>query len=79
MIYDLWDTSSGNIINTYETEAQALAMVRDLVEVNGVAFADVLSLGFEGEDGSVGIVAEGRDLEARARTAAVSARHEVNS
>ncbi len=79
MIYDLWDISSGNIINTYQTEAQALAMVRDLIEVNGEDFVDALSLGYEADDGSVGIVAEGRDLEVRARAAAVPARPEVGS
>ena len=79
MIYDLWDTPSGNIINTYETEAQALAMVRDLIEANGEDFADALSLGYETDDGSVGIIADGRDLEVRARAAAVPSVPEVSS
>ncbi len=79
MIYDLWDTSSGNIINTYETEGQALAMVRELIEANGATIADALSLGYEGDDGSMGIVAEGRDLEQRAMAAVVTARPEVSS
>jgi hypothetical protein len=79
MIYDLWDISSGNIIDTYETEAQALAMVRDLIEANGDDFADVLSLGYEADDGSVGIVAEGRDLEVRARAAAVGTHTDVGA
>ena len=79
MIYDLWDTSSGNIINTYETEAQALAMVRGLVEANGAAFAKALSLGYEADDGSIGIIAEGRELEARAKAATVPARPEAGA
>ena len=79
MIYDLWDTSSGNIINTYVTESEALAMVRDLVDANGAAFAEALSLGFEADDGSMGIIAEGRELEARAKAAAVPARPEAGA
>ncbi len=79
MTYDLWDTSSGNIINTYETEAQALAMVRDLLEANGEAIAEALSLGYEADDGSIGIIAEGRELEARAKAGAVPARPEAGA
>jgi hypothetical protein len=70
MIYDLWDVESGNIINTYETEASALAVVRDLVAANGEGIIEALSLGYEADDGSGGLVAEGRGLWVRAQAAA---------
>ena len=79
MIYDLWDTASGNIIDTYETEGQALAMVLDLIEANGETFAEALSLGYEADDGTLGLVAEGRRLAARARAAIVPAVPEPGS
>jgi len=66
MTYDLWDVESGNIVNTFETEREALNVVRTLLDLNGPEYAQVLSLGFEGDDGSMRIVAEGDELAARA-------------
>jgi hypothetical protein len=66
MTYDLWDVESGNIVNTFETEREAPSVVRTLLELNGPEYAQLLSLGFEGDDGSMRIVAEGDDLAARA-------------
>ena len=31
MFYELWDVRSGNIINTYDTDDEALRVVRDLL------------------------------------------------
>jgi hypothetical protein len=70
MIYDLWDVESGNIVNTFETESEALSVVRTLLDLNEPEYARSLSLGFEDDDGSMEIVAEGDDLAARAATAA---------
>ena len=72
MIYDLWDVESGNIVNTFETERDALHAVRTLLELNGPGYARALSLGYEDDDGSMGIVAEGDDLAARAATSATA-------
>ena len=62
MAYDLWDVDSGNIVNTFETEQEALAVVRTLLDVNGPEYVQALSLGYEGDDGSMRIVAEGDRL-----------------
>ena len=62
MAYDLWDIESGNIVNTFETEREALAVVRTLLDLNGPEYAQALSLGFEDDDGSMRIVAEGNHL-----------------
>jgi hypothetical protein len=69
MTYDLWDVESGNIVNTFETEHEALPVVRTLLDLNGPEHAQSLSLGCEGDDGSMRIVAEGGDLAARAAMA----------
>ena len=66
MTYDLWDVGTGNIINTYDTEYDALRIVRELVNLNGEEYAAALSLGYEEDDGSAGIVAEGAALAALA-------------
>ena len=62
MTYDLWDVESGNIVNTFETEREALGVVRTLLDLNGPEYARCLSLGAEGDDGSMQIIAEGDDL-----------------
>jgi len=62
MSYDLWDVESGNIVNTFETERDALAVVRTLLDLNGREYVQALSLGYEADDGSMRIVAEGDRL-----------------
>jgi hypothetical protein len=62
MAYDLWDVESGNIVNTFETEREALSVVRTLLDLNGAEYVQALSLGYEDDDGSMRIVAEGEHL-----------------
>ncbi len=62
MFYELWDLESGNMIGDYDTEAEALVVVRDIVDANTPSFADLLSLGCTADDGSFRIVAQGRPL-----------------
>lgn len=65
MAYDLWDVESGNIVTTFETERDALAVVRTLLDLNGPQYVQALSLGYEVADGSMRIVAEGDHLASR--------------
>jgi len=62
MIYDLWDVETGNIVDTYPTEADALAAVRDLLADNGPDYAQALSLGRVDERGQITLIAEGEEL-----------------
>ena len=57
MTYDLWDVESGDIVNTFETEREALDVVRTLLDLNGPEYAQALSLGSDGDDGSMRIIA----------------------
>ena len=75
MFYEFWHLGSGNIINTYNTEAEALSVVRGLLEVNTSSMADELSLGCNEDDGSFRIVAEGRPLAVMADRAAGEQAH----
>jgi len=72
MFYVLWDLDSGNMIGDFDTEAEALAVVHDLIGVNTPSFIDMLSLGSTADDGTVRIVAQGRPLAARAEQEAAS-------
>jgi len=67
MFYELWDVRSGNIINTYDTEADALTVVRDLLALNGLDYARCLSLSVEDDDEDVSLIAKGTALAQRAQ------------
>src|SRR5688572_19838914 len=66
MFYELIDVSTGNLIGTYDSENEALSIVRRGVHLNGVGFVDTLALGYEDNDGEGAELASGADLLARA-------------
>jgi hypothetical protein len=66
MQYELWDLETGNIINTYASEAEALEDVRELLAESESRYAEALSLGFLTERGGRGVIASGAVLAARA-------------
>ena len=68
MFYELWDLESGNIVGDFDSEADALQVVRELLEVNDPDFVDALSLG-RNDDGAFAVVAEGAALAERAQAA----------
>jgi hypothetical protein len=70
MTYELWDVETGNIIQTYESEAEALALVRAAVETYGPGYAEDLVLLLDRGRGNLATLAAGRELAERARAAA---------
>ena len=66
MIYELWETETGNLIGTYETEQDALSLVRDAIQSYGAQYVDSFLLGCEDEEGYSTLIAEGHDLAERA-------------
>jgi len=66
MFFELWDVRSGSIINTYDTEDEALRVVRDLLTLNGLEYGSVLSLSFEDDDENMTLIANGPALAQRA-------------
>jgi hypothetical protein len=75
MHWELWDTDSGNMVGDYDTEADALVIVRDAVRRHGPAVAATLALGAEyddeaGSDDELPSVLSGGELIARAERAA---------
>lgn len=65
MIYELWDTSSSNLIGTYDTEQAALEVVRQVAAAHGWDAAEALALGQEDKGGYSRLLATGRDLAER--------------
>jgi hypothetical protein len=70
MHYELWDTVSRNLLDDFDTEAEALATIRALLAINEPDMADDLALLRVGGPGGGAMVARGADLAARAQAAA---------
>lgn len=72
MHWELWDTDTGNLVGEYDTEAEALAVVRDALALHGLAAIAPLALGAEhedegGDDAALPSVIHGAELEGRAQ------------
>ena len=66
MIYELWETSSGNLIGSYDSESEALAVVRRVVEDEGAPALDSILLQRKDHDDGAKLIAEGKTLLSRA-------------
>jgi hypothetical protein len=64
--FELWDTESANLLDTYRTEEEALADVADTVKSHGLESAKHLLLGYEEENGRSRVIAKGLALAERA-------------
>ena len=66
MHYELWDMVSRNMLVDFDTEADALSAIRELLDVNEPEMAaELVLLWRDGDQG--GTLAEGAELAARAR------------
>jgi len=68
--WELWDTETGNLVGDYDSEDEALAVVRDALRRLGPAAIAPLALGAEhddegGVDDDLPPVVQGQDLVAR--------------
>ena len=78
MAFELWEVGRRNLAAVYDTEAEALAAIRDAVDRHGRQYAESFALVHEDKKGNSKTVAMGVDLIERAtRVAAlkVPARH----
>ncbi len=77
VVYDLFDLEDGNIVGSYESEADAFAVVRAARRDHGETVAAALSMIRIDEDGAESLVADGVDLVCLAedRAARQSDRH----
>ena len=62
MFYVLWDVETGNMVGDFATEAEALSVVRDLLDANEPDYVEALSLGVTDDAGATRMVAEGQNL-----------------
>ena len=68
--YELWDTLSGNLLDDFDTEADALERVRVWFESDDLDPNSEMSLLFVSDEGTYAPVADGQELIDKARTAA---------
>jgi hypothetical protein len=57
--YELWDTETRNIVETFESEADVLVAVRELIALNAPAYPGALALVFEDDEGDTTLIAGG--------------------
>jgi hypothetical protein len=67
--YELWDTKSRNLLDDFDTEAEALDAVRELVALNGPGCTDAMALTRVHVDGHMATLAVGADLAMRDKAA----------
>jgi hypothetical protein len=75
MVYALWDTETNNLVAEYGSKREALAVVMQAIERNGVDDADSLTLESEDELGRVTIIAHGPALATMAMGEFAPKRH----
>lgn len=71
MIYELWDIESGNLVGAYETEAEALATVREVIDLPEGSYTEALALVRDDDQADVETLAAGAALVARAKAMSV--------
>ncbi len=66
MHYELWHVPSGNIVNTFSREDDALELVRQTYTAHGGDRASEFALGTEDQQGNSAQIATGTELLTRA-------------
>lgn len=62
MLYEIWETASGNRIGAYPSVAAALEIVRRSVRDHGIGYTDTLVLAREDDAGDTVVLSEGKAL-----------------
>jgi hypothetical protein len=70
MAYEIWEMQTGNLVASFGTEEDALALVRDALAAHGEAYARNLALVREDEHGQTSTVATSDQLIERVRVLA---------
>lgn len=67
MLYELWETTTINLVASYDDRREALAAILDGVARNGPQSIETLALEVEDDEGNITSIAHGRDLAELAR------------
>lgn len=66
MTYELWDSDTGNLVDAFDSEEEALVAAAELIAANAPAYPAALTLLRVSGDGSLATVAEREPLAALA-------------
>ena len=69
--FELWETTSGNLMGSYGSEGEALVMLAEAVQSHGYAYLETIALIREGGRGRARVVATGSQLAERVEAQAV--------
>ena len=69
MAYEIWETSTRNLIADFPSEEKALHAVRKALKKRGAGYVSTWLLAYEDENEATSKLAAGMDLVARARMA----------
>ena len=62
MAYEVWDTVTSNLLDTYDTEHDALSVLGQVLADRGPCYVEALLLGCEDSEGDSRLIAEGEEL-----------------
>ena len=62
MIYELFDTETGNIIGSYRSQHEALRVLKSAIDAYGASYAEAIVLGVRDREGYPKAIAEGDKL-----------------
>jgi hypothetical protein len=62
MSYELWDTETGNLVEAFDTETDALSAARELIGLNADVYPAMLTRLAVDDRGELATVAAGDDL-----------------
>lgn len=79
MFFEIWDTASGNIVGTWDTEEETLAVLRRSLEEHGSAYIEALYLGQGNARGGGKAIAEGKALVELVRSSKPPAARQARS
>ncbi len=57
--YQLWDTQTGNLMDTFATQAEALTFIREIVTAEDPSVINGWALGWGDEQGNGAAIADG--------------------
>lgn len=72
--FEIWEMRSGNLMGSYGSEAEALAVVADAIQTHGAGYAETLALVRENGRGHSETIAMGSELAEQAAAAGVKRR-----
>ena len=67
MQFELWDVDGANLVGFFATEAEALGVVRDMIETYGPDSVETYVLSSIDNEGARNVIADGAPLVRRAK------------